>query len=184
MIAIATGAFAAGPLAKSRADANANLVQVSVDYPIYDSVVDPLTAAIRGALAGAGTEGAFLDKRDAAAVAEYYAEQGYTVWTADGKLTDRAKAIMARIKNAAVDGLDPAAYPLPPAQLGQAIPATVQTVADADIHSSEAIVTYARHAHSGRLDPAAVSQNFDYKPHLLDPLEVLANLRSTRPTRR
>ena len=182
-IAIATGAFAAGPLAKSRADANANLVQVSVDYPIYDSVVDPLTAAIRSALAGAGTEGAFLDKRDAAGVAEYYAEQGDTpVWTAGGKLTERAKGIIARIENAAVDGLDATAYPLPPVQLGQAMAATVQAVADADVQLSDAIVTYARHVHSGRLDPATVSPNFDYKPHLVDPLEVLADLVSTGDT--
>ena len=182
-LAIAGGALAATPSAKAAPatkvarEVGAGVVQASMDYPIYDSVVDPLTAAIRGALAGAGTEGAFLDKRDAAGVAEYYAEQGYTpAWTVDGKLTDRAKAIVARIGNAEVDGLDPAAYPLPSVQLGEAMPATVQAVADADVKLSEAIVTYARHAHSGRLDPSTVSANFNYPPHLVDPLEVLANL--------
>ena len=71
-------------------------IQLAYDFPIYDRVIDPLTAAIRAALATAGTEGSFLDKRDAAGVAEYYAEQGYTpTWTVDGKLTERAKAVIA-----------------------------------------------------------------------------------------
>jgi murein L,D-transpeptidase YcbB/YkuD len=171
------------PAAKTAKPADASVTPAAADYPIYDSIVDPMTAAIRGALAGAGTQGAFLDKRDAAGVAEYYAEQGYApVWTADGKLTERALGIIARIKNAAVDGLDPAAYPLPPVQLGQAMPATIEAVAGADVALSDAIVTYARHAHSGRLDPSAVSPNFDYPAHLVDPLEVLGKLVTTGDT--
>ncbi|MEJ0096855.1 MAG: hypothetical protein WDM84_01305 [Bauldia sp.] len=162
-----------------------NVVPASADWPIYDSVVDPMTAAIRGALAGAGTEGAFLDKRDAAGVAEYYAEQGYTpVWTANGRLTDQAKAIIARIKNAEVDGLDPAAYRLPIVQLGALFPASLTATANADVELSDAIVTYARHEHSGRLDPSVVSPNFSYKPHLVDPLEVLASMVSASDPRR
>jgi murein L,D-transpeptidase YcbB/YkuD len=39
-------------------------------------------------------------------------------------------------------------------------------------------VTYARHAHSGRLDPGAVSPNFSYRPHLLDPHDVLQTMLS------
>jgi murein L,D-transpeptidase YcbB/YkuD len=172
-LALATGALAA-PAAKAEAP---GAVELAYDFPIYDSVIDPLTAAIRAALADAGKEGSFLDKRDAAAVAEYYAEQGYAPsWTADGKLTDRAKAIIARIKQAEIDGLDPARYTTPVVQLGQSQPATLAAVAEADVLLSHAIVTYARHAHSGQLDPAEVSQNFEYKPHLLDPLAVLATL--------
>jgi len=152
-------------------------VEVAYQFPIYDSIVDPLTAAIRQALANAGTEGSFLDKRDAAAVAEYYTEQGYAPsWTVDGKLTDRAKAIVASIGKAADEGLDPKAYSLPVAELGQAQPAPIEAVAEADVLLSDAIVTYARHLHSGRLDPGAVSENFNYAPHLLDPLAVLATL--------
>ena len=91
-----------GVVAAKAKPAAAPEIEVAYQFPIYDSVVDPLTAAIRQALANAGTEGSFLDKRDAAAVAEYYAEQGYAPsWTADGKLTDRAKAIVASIGKAA-----------------------------------------------------------------------------------
>jgi murein L,D-transpeptidase YcbB/YkuD len=171
-MALATGALAAAP-AKGKTEVP-TVIQLAYNFPIYDSVIDPQTAAIRAALASAGTEGSFLDKRDAAAVAEYYAERGYTPsWIEGGKLTARAKGIIGRLQKAEIDGLDPAAYPTP------AVDSVLTTVAEeaaADVQLSQAIVTYARHAHSGRLDPAAVSQNFDYKPHLLDPIEVLTSL--------
>src|SRR5665213_2355088 len=136
-LAISGGALATIPRTRPLRDIGAEVTQASADYPIYDSIVDPLTTAIRRALAEVGIEGTFPDARDAAAVAEYYAEQGYTpVWTVDGKLTEHAKEIVARIKNAAIDGLDPAAYPLPPTQLGAAMPATIQQIADADVELS------------------------------------------------
>ncbi len=122
-----------------------------------------------------------LDKRDAAAVAEYYAEQGFTPsWTANGKLTPQALSIVAAIRKASEEGLDPKNYNLPVVQLGVAQPATAEAVAEADVLLSDAIVTYARHLHSGMLDPAAVSENFDYAPHLLDPLAVLATMTTER----
>ncbi|MEJ0013734.1 MAG: L,D-transpeptidase family protein [Bauldia sp.] len=152
-------------------------VLLASQFPIYDSILDPETAAIRAALVSAGTQGSFLDKRDAAAVAEFYAERGFTsLWTAGGKLTPQALSIIAAIRQAAGEGLDPANYNLPMMQLGAAQPAPADKLAAADVQLSDAIVTYARHLHSGQLDPGAVSENFDYAPHLLDPLAVLTTM--------
>jgi murein L,D-transpeptidase YcbB/YkuD len=143
-------------------------------FPIYDSILDPQTAAIRAALVDAGKQGTFLDKRDAAAVAEYYAEQGFTPsWIASGKFSTQALAIVDAIKKASDEGLDPKNYKLPIMQIGASQPATLKALAEADVTLSNAIVTYARHLHSGTLDPSTVSENFDYAPHLLDPLAVL-----------
>src|SRR5262245_59558266 len=89
-------------------------------FTFYDRTIDPLTASIREALLTAGKEGAFLDKRDAAGVAEYYQEQGYApTWTLDGKLSDQAVAIIKRLADAETDGLDPRAYRTPPVGLGR-----------------------------------------------------------------
>jgi murein L,D-transpeptidase YcbB/YkuD len=144
------------------------------EFPIYDSILDPQTAAIRAALVDAGTQGSFLDKRDAAAVAEYYAEQGFTpAWIENGKLSSQALKIVDAIKMADAEGLDAKNYKLPLLQVGLAQPATLKSLAEADVTLSNAIVTYARHLHSGVLDPSAVSENFNYAPHLLDPLAVL-----------
>ncbi len=152
---------------------------------IYDRAVDPVTIAIRAALSDAGTRGVFLDKRDRAAVAEYYAEQGYApAWTAEGHLSARALALIGRLKQADKDGLDVSNYPTPNVAIGTNGTAAPEDLAKADVLLSQSIVTYARHANSGRLNPASVSGNFDYKPHLPDPIEVLANVATADDPRR
>ncbi len=181
MLAAATAAalFALAPTgdalaAKAKPAPAPKVIDSAYDYPVYDGLIDPVNAAIQAELAGAGTQGSFLDKRDAAGVAEYYAEQGYTpIWIQNGKLSDRALKIIARIKQADEDGLDPAAYALPPVQFGALQMPTAAGIAHADVELSDAVVTFARNLHSGRLDPGVVSENFSYQPHLLDPLAVL-----------
>jgi murein L,D-transpeptidase YcbB/YkuD len=171
-LAPTTGAVAA----KAKPAPVPKVVDSAYDYPVYDGVIGPMNAAIRSELADAGTEGTFLDKRDAAGVAEYYAEQGYTpIWIEDGKLSDRALKVIQRIKQAAADGLDPSWYPLPPVQFGALAMPTDAGIAKADVELSDAVVTFARNLHSGRLDPNEVSPNFSYQPNLLDPLAVLAS---------
>lgn len=168
--AFATGALAAGQ-AKDKS------VEVAEAYPIYDTVVDPGTAALRAALQDFGSKGSFLAKRDAAGVAAYYAEQGYLpTWVIAGRLTDRARSLIVRLAHADADGLDPHAYFTPPIALGSIVPADREQSARAEVQLSLALVTYAREANNGRLDPNEISQNFDYKPHLPDPVEVLDNL--------
>ena len=174
IIALApTGAALA---AKAKAKPVPQVTDTAFDYPVSDAVIDPMSAAIRAELADAGTTGSFLDKRDAAGVAEYYAEQGYTpIWIDHGKLSQRALAIVARIKQSDEDGLDPNAYKLPILQIGALGPASPEALAAADVTMSDAVVAFARNLHSGRLDPATVSENFSYDLHLLDPLKVLAD---------
>ena len=50
--------------------------------------------------------------------------------------------------------------------------------AKADVTLSLAVVTYARHAYSGRVDPASISLNFGYTEHLPDSVAVLADIAS------
>jgi murein L,D-transpeptidase YcbB/YkuD len=172
-LALTTGAAAA----KTKAPVAEAPAKISYNFPVYDRVIDPVTAAIRANLAGAGTEGDFLAKRDAAGVAEYYAEQGYTpTWVIDGRLTEQAKKIIARLHEADLDGLKGTDYRTPVIGMGEGVPVDTQIAARAEVMLSMAIVTYARNAHSGRLDPASVSENFDYKPHLPDPVAVLTGL--------
>ncbi|MEO8666990.1 MAG: L,D-transpeptidase family protein [Bauldia sp.] len=146
---------------------------------VYDRLIDPMTAAIRFELAEAGRNGSFLDKRDEAAVAEHYAEQGYAPsWIADGKLTERAKTVIRRLAEADADGLDVSAYQTPVLNLGEAGPMSTALLARADVKLSLAVVTYARHAYAGRLEPGKVSGNFGYEQHLPDSVGVLADVAS------
>ncbi|MEX0853257.1 MAG: hypothetical protein WD036_08255, partial [Bauldia sp.] len=177
--AIALMLASAGPLAAASDAGNgaAELAGTGTRYPLYDRTTDPIVAAIRAILDDAGTHGAFLDKRDAAAVAEFYQEQGFApAWTRDGRLTERAEPIIRRVHQADLDGLDPYAYRTPVIGMGSVVPVSVAITARADVMLSRAIVAYARHANSGRYDPADISPNIDYKPHLPDPIAVLSNV--------
>jgi murein L,D-transpeptidase YcbB/YkuD len=177
LIAALVGAVLISPaMAASQADAG---VEVAFNFPIYDRIVDPMTAAIRANLATAGQVGEYLDKRDTAGVAAYYAQQGYApTWTVGGRLTERAKKLIARIHRAYEDGL-PDIYRTPLLGMGEGVAAPIEVTARAEVLLSTALVAYARHAHSGRLDPASVSPNFGYDRPLPDPVEVLAHLATT-----
>jgi murein L,D-transpeptidase YcbB/YkuD len=181
---VSSGAFAAVKLSPRPAAVAEKPAMPAVPPPpafaIYDQAIDPVTAAIRQALQSSGHGSRFLDKRDAAGVAEYYAEQGFVpTWTLDGRLSDRAVAIINRIAIADSDGLDAKAFHTPPVDLGRdGAPPSAAALADAEVMLSTAIVTYARQAYAGRLTPSEVSANFGYEQHLPDPVSVLTNLAS------
>jgi murein L,D-transpeptidase YcbB/YkuD len=158
---------------------DASEVQLAANFPIYDRVVDPTTAAIRAMLATAGQEGEYFDKRDAAGVAEYYAMQGYApTWTVNGRLTERAKKLIARVHRAEEDGLTDV-YRTPVIGMGEAVPVSIAVAARADVLLSQALVAYARHARIGRIDPADISPNFEYEREAPDPVDVLTELART-----
>ena len=146
-------------------------------YTMDDQAVDPMSVTIRAIMTNAGGQGDFLEKKNVGALTAFYRGQSFAPsWVLNGKLTDRALAVIARIKAADTDGLDPSAYHLPHAQIGTAMPATLSVLARAEVMLSQAVVDYVHDAHSGRLDPADISQNLDYKPHVADPIEALANV--------
>ncbi len=143
-------------------------------YAMGDRAVDPMGESIRAILTNVGGQGDFVAKKDAGALTAFYRAQGYAPsWILDGKLTERALAVIARIKAADTDGLDPSVYHVPHVQIGVAMPATQTVLARAEVMLSQAVIDYVHDAHSGRLDPADISQNFDYKPHVADPVEAL-----------
>lgn len=143
-------------------------------YSMADRAVDGMRETIRAILINAGDQGAFVEKKNVGALNAFYRTQSYAPsWIMDGKLTDRAQAVIARIKAADTDGLDPSVYHLPHAQIGIAMAATPEALARAEVMLSQAVVDYVHDAHSGRLDPADISQNLDYKPHVADPVEAL-----------
>ena len=146
-------------------------------YTMADRAVDPMSASIHAILINAGDQGDFIKKANVGALTEFYRQQDdVPSWIANGKLSERALAVIARIKQADTDGLDPSAYRLPPVQIGLAMPATLEAQARADVMLSQAVIEYVHDAHSGRLDPADVSSNFDYKPHVADPVAALSKI--------
>lgn len=99
-------------------------------------------------------------------VARLYERRGFEpVWDAA-----REAALRARLADAAGDGLDPAAYFVPQDE------GDVFSRAREDVSLTEAALRYARHAHSGRVDPRSVSRLVDLDPPRLNEARFLNRL--------
>jgi murein L,D-transpeptidase YcbB/YkuD len=142
--------------------------------PATAPVLSKVNAAIRDLLTEAGHQGGFLDKRDAAAVAQFYEARNFApAWVPDGVMTDRAGALIERIRAADTDGLDPSGYSLPGNWLGELAVSHPTFTARTDVMLSQAIAAYTREAYAGRVDPADVSSNIGHERHLPDQIEAL-----------
>ncbi len=158
--AVAGGALAA----EARDTTTATPGPVSPDYAGYVAMADLVAGAMVEVLS-AGVDEGILDKRDAEAIAAFYAERGdQPVWIAEGTYTPAALAVMERIGRAAEDGLNPRDYRLPWDGLGRYFQSEPDKIARFDVILSQAVALYARHAFAGRVTPTKVSANLDYAP--------------------
>ena len=80
--------------------------------------------------------------------------------------------MIARLKDAASDGLNPSDYPVP----DFAAATTPDALAEADLKLTASMLDYARQAQSGRMHWSQVSADIQYPEHPTDPAEVLANV--------
>jgi murein L,D-transpeptidase YcbB/YkuD len=138
---------AMAPAASAIADANA-----------------PIASQLRGMLQG-----------DTARVAfdPFYSARNYApLWIADGKVNERAQAVMAYLAGVDADGLDPSDYPVP----DFASLTDPTALADAEIKLSIAVANYAHHAQVGRVHWTRVSGDIFYELKPPAPADVLANL--------
>jgi len=131
---------------------------------------DPIVAAVRQRLAAVPEANAPGERDDRAALVAFYAARARPLWIGENGLTARAREAMLEISHADDWGLKAAAFDLP-----KSVEATgdVDTLADSEVKLSLAVLTYARHARGGRLQPAAVSRKFDQKPPLYEPGSLL-----------
>jgi L,D-transpeptidase YcbB len=136
----------------------------AADQPVADKLKD---------IIGAKTARYFDRKNERAAIEKFYGARDFApVWTQGGSLTTAAKGVIARLKDAASDGLNPADYPLP----DFAAATTPDALADAELKLTASMFDYARQAQSGRMHWSQVSGDILYPEHPVDPNEVLAKV--------
>jgi murein L,D-transpeptidase YcbB/YkuD len=163
--AAATATPAAEP-AKEPVKAASNVPPA--DQPVADKVRE---------LMGAKSSKYFDRKPERAAVEKFYTARDYApVWTEAGALTASAKGVIARLKDAAAEGLDAADYPVP----NFAAATSPDALADAELKLTASMLDYARHAQSGRMHWSQVSADIQYPEHPIDPAEVLANVTTAK----
>lgn len=140
----------------------------AADQPVADKLRDMITA--KGAKL-------FDRKSERTAVEAFYKGRDYApVLTEGGVANARAKAVIARLKDAASDGLDPADYPAP----DFAAAATPDAQADAELKLMASVLDYARQAQSGRMHWSQVSGDILYPEHPIDPADVIAKITSSK----
>jgi L,D-transpeptidase YcbB len=138
------------------------------DQPVADRLKDML----------AGKSLRYFDRRgERAAVEKFYGGRDYApLWTQSGGLSESARGAIARLRDAASDGLNPADYPVP----DFAAATSPDALADADLKLTSSVLDYARQAQSGRMHWSQVSGDIQYPEHPTDPTEVLTNVTTAK----
>jgi L,D-transpeptidase YcbB len=138
------------------------------DQPVADRLRD---------LVGAKSSHYFDRKAERAAVEKFYTARDFApLWTQGGTVTAAGKGVVARLKDAAADGLNAADYPVP----DFAAAANPDALAEADLKLTASLLDYARQAQSGRMHYSQVSGDIQYPEHPTDPSEVLANVTTAK----
>ena len=136
----------------------------------------PVADKLREMLGGKSVR-VFDRKGERAAVEKFYSARDYAPqWTQAGQLTDSAKGVVARLKDAAAEGLNPADYPVP----DFAAATSPDQLADAELKLTASMLDYARQAQSGRMHWSQVSADILYPEHPTDPAEVLTNISTAK----
>jgi murein L,D-transpeptidase YcbB/YkuD len=113
-------------------------------------------------------------KSDRDAIAALYQGRGHApLWVADARPSDRAKAAIAHLRSIEADALDPNDYPVP--NLSAASP---DAQAEAEVRFTAVLLSYARHALTGRIHFSRISPNIDYKERF-DAADALNKLASS-----
>jgi murein L,D-transpeptidase YcbB/YkuD len=113
----------------------------------------------------------FANEKELAAVEAFYQARNLApLWLDKGLENTRAKAAIARLRNADTDGLDHRDYRIP----GFAS-ATTEALADAELTLTRSVLTYARHLQAGRMPHRMVREdNIGLPQRAPDPAVVLA----------
>jgi murein L,D-transpeptidase YcbB/YkuD len=111
-------------------------------------------------------------KQDRAGVEAFYRDRGFApLWVADGAASSRAKQAVSFLRGVGADGLDPADYPVP----GFANPDPAKLAQD-ELSLTNSILTFARHARTGRVSFSRVSGAIYYDLQYPEPAGVLAQM--------
>ncbi len=139
-----------------------------VDQPVADRLREML---------GAKSVRFFDRKAERTAVEKFYNGREFApLWTQGGTVTESGKGVIARLKDAASDGLNASDYPVP----DFAAATTPDQLADAELKLTASMLDYARQAQSGRMHWSQVSADIQYPDHPIDPSEVLANVTTAK----
>ena len=161
-------ATATAPAAEQPNESVAAATVAPADQPVADKLHELLDAKATK----------FFDRKaERTAIEKFYTARGYApLWTEGGRLNATGKGVIARLKDAAADGLNPADYPVP----DFAAATSPDHLAEADVKLTASMMDYARQAQSGRMHWSQVSGDISYPEHPINPEQVLTNVTTAK----
>jgi murein L,D-transpeptidase YcbB/YkuD len=128
---------------------------------------------LRDMVTGKALDRVVSRKAEHLGVEAFYKTRDYApLWVNDGAVTDRAKAAMATLSKADEVALDSGDYPTPDFAAAK----TADALAEAELKLTAAVLTYARHAQSGRIHFSRIAADIQFDNKAPDPAAVLDDL--------
>jgi murein L,D-transpeptidase YcbB/YkuD len=119
-------------------------------------------------------------RKDRAAVEAFYASREFApLWITDGARNERGKAAAAYLSAVNSEGLDPGDYPIPEFKSG----AEPEALAEAEIRFTDSVLTFARHAQTGRVHYSRIASDILYNLVRSEPGEVLGKIAEAKDAR-
>jgi murein L,D-transpeptidase YcbB/YkuD len=143
---------------------------ISRQDAIYISVLDLLKVKNR--------KGLRLNKADEEGIAAYYRDhQNPLIWVDENGMNDHSKYLRTVFERAGDFGLNPRDYSIPdPQDYANSSKHPAAQLAEAELKTSLATITYARHAQTGRFEPSSINKDLDKHPKLPNFADVLKNV--------
>jgi L,D-transpeptidase YcbB len=117
-------------------------------------------------------------RQERTAIEAFYETRGFApLWIAGNALSDRGKAAASYLAGIDAHGLEPSEYPLPKVSAG----ADPAALAEAELDFTNAVMTFARHALTGRVHYSRVAGDIEYKLERPEPKDVLGQLAGLAP---
>jgi len=112
-------------------------------------------------------------KADRAGIEAFYKAHNYApIWSHDGVASARAKSAIDYLAHADQVGLNAEDYPTPVFKSDM----SADQLAEAELKLTQAALTFARHAQTGRVSWTRVSSDISFKEEAPDPAQVLSKL--------
>lgn len=141
--------------------------------------LDPFGERLRDSLAAKATDRLFDSKTRASLDTFYVARKYAPLWTENGAMHQRAKAVIAQLRAADADGLDPSDYAIPKLEAD----AEPGALADFELKLDSAVLAYARHAAVGRVHWSRVARDIFYDQPAPEAADVLGKLATASDAR-
>jgi murein L,D-transpeptidase YcbB/YkuD len=114
----------------------------------------------------------FAGKKERAAVEAFYQARNLApLWLDKGIENARAEAVIARMKGADADGLEPSEYKAP-----NFAGLAADALAEAELKLTRTVLTYARHLQAGRFPYSRVSRNIELPQAAPEPADILERI--------